>query len=48
MTVVEPTEEEQKQVQHVFEFVSEGIKHIMAREVGSEELKDLTRNLSWH
>ena len=43
-----PTEEEQKQVQHVFEFVSKGIKHIMAHEDGYEELKDLTKDLSWH
>ena len=42
-----PTEEEQKQVRRVFEFLSEGIKRIVGGKPGQEDLEDFTKEVRW-
>ena len=43
-----PSEEEQKQLQNAFEFISEGVRRIMGDEAKSDDIEDYTREVRWH
>ena len=43
-----PTQEERKQLQKVFEFISEGVRRIMSGEDSEEHFKDCGQAVRWH
>jgi len=43
-----PSQEERKQLQNAFEFISEGVRRIMDDEAGCDNIEDYTREVSWH
>jgi hypothetical protein len=43
-----PTQEERDQLQNAFEFISEGVRRIMADKAGCNEVEDYTREVRWH
>jgi hypothetical protein len=43
-----PSQEERKQLQKAFEFISEGVRRIMDDESGCYDTEDYTREVRWH
>jgi hypothetical protein len=43
-----PTQEERNQLQHAFEFISEGVRRIMDDKTGCNEAEEYTREVRWH
>ena len=43
-----PSQEERKQLQNAFEFISEGVRRIMDDEAGCNDIEDYTREVRLH